>query len=328
MKNMKKQLFTAVAMLLVATVALGTATYAWFVNNATGNVETMNFTASSSTSMQIALGTGGTWTTADGTKVPHGFTAPTINDWKGLITTKDIRTLYGFKDLDNGAFAPFLPASTVDDVHANGFYQVSVWDDATRKATTFSAIDDFRTADGASNFTNASVLAIPLYLKSSADMPVYLNNKTEELVTVNDAKYDAVKGAVRVAFVATTSKGAILDKHILQDSTTHANNRGNTTNLSTPDAAREDIGIISTKGAIGTQTVKEWTSYEVNANAEGTFAGDTSGKNALFTLPKDETIQVMTYVWLEGCDWDCVTDVSNMPFNVNLHFIGKEPTNP
>jgi len=47
MTNTKKQLMTAIAMLVVAALALGTSTYAWFVSNTSAKVDEMQFTAQS-----------------------------------------------------------------------------------------------------------------------------------------------------------------------------------------------------------------------------------------------------------------------------------------
>ncbi|MEG1577128.1 MAG: hypothetical protein RR336_00005, partial [Oscillospiraceae bacterium] len=55
-KTLKAQLFSAVAMMLVATIALGSSTYAWFINNQTVEVSTMNLQVSTSTSLLAAVG--------------------------------------------------------------------------------------------------------------------------------------------------------------------------------------------------------------------------------------------------------------------------------
>ncbi len=57
MKALRKQLIAAIAMTLVAAVALGSSTYAWFANNATVNATGMSMTAKSDVGyMLIAQG--------------------------------------------------------------------------------------------------------------------------------------------------------------------------------------------------------------------------------------------------------------------------------
>lgn len=55
-KTLKGQLFGAVAMMLVAVIALGTSTYAWFINNQAVEVQTMELTVSTATSLLAAVG--------------------------------------------------------------------------------------------------------------------------------------------------------------------------------------------------------------------------------------------------------------------------------
>ncbi|MEG2680046.1 MAG: hypothetical protein RR949_08880, partial [Oscillospiraceae bacterium] len=55
-KTLKGQLFSAVAMMLVATIALGSSTYAWFINNRTVEVQNIDLTVSTSASLLAAVG--------------------------------------------------------------------------------------------------------------------------------------------------------------------------------------------------------------------------------------------------------------------------------
>ena len=58
-KSLKKQLMAAIAMVLVAAVALGSSTYAWFANNTTVTANTMNITAQCDTAMLQIMASGG-----------------------------------------------------------------------------------------------------------------------------------------------------------------------------------------------------------------------------------------------------------------------------
>ena len=72
MTTTKKQLFTAVAMLVVAALALGTATYAWFVNNTRVSVDEMQFSAETARSLLISV-------------------KSDDSGWKGIITNEDLK---------------------------------------------------------------------------------------------------------------------------------------------------------------------------------------------------------------------------------------------
>lgn len=63
MKNTrKKMLLSSIAMLLVALIALGSATFAWYITNATVTAETSQFSAASADGLVIRHGTSGEWT--------------------------------------------------------------------------------------------------------------------------------------------------------------------------------------------------------------------------------------------------------------------------
>ena len=57
-KKLRNQLFAAIAMVLVASIALGSSTYAWFVNNAQVTATKVNVTATTAYSLMIKLSDG------------------------------------------------------------------------------------------------------------------------------------------------------------------------------------------------------------------------------------------------------------------------------
>lgn len=60
-KSRKRMLLSSIAMLLVALVALGSATYAWFTVNKTVTADTMKVTAATSAGLQITGDNGENW---------------------------------------------------------------------------------------------------------------------------------------------------------------------------------------------------------------------------------------------------------------------------
>lgn len=57
----KKVLLSSVAMMMVATVSLGSATYAWFTNNTKVTADNMKVKASASQGLQITIDNGNSW---------------------------------------------------------------------------------------------------------------------------------------------------------------------------------------------------------------------------------------------------------------------------
>ncbi|MEG2137074.1 MAG: hypothetical protein RRY64_00305, partial [Oscillospiraceae bacterium] len=112
-KTLKAQLFSAVAMMLVATIALGTSTYAWFINNQTVEVSTMNLQVSTSTSLLAAVG--------KPDSVKNFATLPTVDltnftPFKTVISNEDIK---GTFDADGAGWTNFfnnkmVPSSVCD----------------------------------------------------------------------------------------------------------------------------------------------------------------------------------------------------------------------
>lgn len=62
-KALKKQMGAAIAMVLVAAIALGAATFAWFVNNTKVTAEGAQVTAKAANTLLISHGDGGQWGT-------------------------------------------------------------------------------------------------------------------------------------------------------------------------------------------------------------------------------------------------------------------------
>lgn len=60
-KSRKRMLLSSIAMLLVALVALGSATYAWYITNATVTAEKTQFSAASADGLVIRHTTSDTW---------------------------------------------------------------------------------------------------------------------------------------------------------------------------------------------------------------------------------------------------------------------------
>ena len=105
-KALKKQLGAAIAMVIVAAIALGAATFAWFVNNTKITADGANVTAKSANTLLISHGNDNQW----------GTTAQ-------------------FNSADTKSF---VPVSTVD---ANNFFKDSKWktEDSGYNASEFAA---------------------------------------------------------------------------------------------------------------------------------------------------------------------------------------------
>ncbi|MEG2420655.1 MAG: hypothetical protein RSB55_03825 [Oscillospiraceae bacterium] len=218
-KTLKAQLFSAVAMMLVATISLGSATYAWFINNRTVEVSKMDLTVSTSTSMMVAIGK----KPAAGDKITEWTGYKTVIATDDIITTPDAtHDTAGWTDMFTGT-APanqLAPVSIsnrglVEDHATTGydakFYQ-SLGTVKDGKLDTFKPIKTITEGVGM-----GAVKKLPLKFMSSADLDVYFGQY--ELTTLanlitqktasnaeSEAQATAMRSALRVAIVpyATT----------------------------------------------------------------------------------------------------------------------------
>lgn len=125
-KALKKQMGAAIAMVLVAAVALGSATFAWFVTNNKVDATTTNIAAQSNAAyMTIENGTAGA-KASDKTSVVTKITGPiklypaTFGEQSGS-TEGTFATGYG-KDLDNATLASNLTTvGTPDQADERGY---------------------------------------------------------------------------------------------------------------------------------------------------------------------------------------------------------------
>lgn len=99
-KAIRKQLLAAVAMVLVAAVALGSSTYAWFVASGTVTAEGMKVQAMSEAGLVIRYGTGawGTSATADMTESVKLKPASTKDSKTWSYASAELASAYGAKN--------------------------------------------------------------------------------------------------------------------------------------------------------------------------------------------------------------------------------------
>ncbi|MEE3333376.1 MAG: hypothetical protein VZR54_03760 [Ruminococcus sp.] len=133
--NRKKMLLSSIAMLLVALVALGSATYAWFTINREVEAKAMNVTAATAKGLEITIDNAANWgrtksykafaTATDSTLAPVSFqytaTAlqgtgyyPSDVSTSGALTSATLNTASNWNDVT----LPTAQATTLDNTDA------------------------------------------------------------------------------------------------------------------------------------------------------------------------------------------------------------------
>ena len=95
-KALRKQLMAAIAMVVVAAVALSSATYAWFVNNATVTATGAEVTASTAYSLLISKENGTDWQTTKALLGNSGLTPVSTIGTRLQENKTDLKTNGGF----------------------------------------------------------------------------------------------------------------------------------------------------------------------------------------------------------------------------------------
>lgn len=357
-KTLKGQLFGALSMMLVASIALGTSTYAWFVSNSTVEVSNMKLTVDSSAYLQIAVKQKG---------------AATYTEYKNLLSQEDIvRPVAdtvpggGWTDMFTNVLTP---ASVTDENVATGTFYQTLGGMVGGELSTYGAITDLG---------EGSVKKIPLSFKSSTATDVYLGGLLADgsagitslaslvSATAEDTSSGvdaaAVAKALRIAIVPHDgTDGAVGTPVIFQfseDATvggyntyydkvtpgtapfdTIANIKAYNSDANGTYAAVADVfGATPADTAYMIQTVGKQTAEKTNTAYLATVTPGTAGaapevvvtgKTKLFSLAADVAVDVDVYIWLEGIDKQCTVELGSKSFNLRLPFAAASaPTTP
>ncbi|MEG1931455.1 MAG: hypothetical protein RR131_10015, partial [Anaerovorax sp.] len=302
--ELKKSTYMALVMVVVAAVSLAIATYAWFVNNTAVGVEQLEFSATGSTALSIAVH-----------ENKKGITATTnqnLLNYKGVLTNVDIQTyLNKLKTMDDGTTNTISGLKAVSTVSTAAFYANDGFNNEVKKAETFKVIAD----DDQNNY----YLALPVWLRASEGMTVYLSDSTS--VTVKDGKGTAkyFDRAILLGFSQVpgekdgleTSSGTVIYEPNNKEDAEELPGRKTTT--VGQDIDGYGISAINGKGVATFKQQDRKTKENLAITApvgggvptKGGIAG-IENKTGIVTLEKEIPKKMMIYLWLDGMDFDCV----------------------
>lgn len=282
--SLKKQLVAAVAMVLVAAVALGSSTYAWFAMNTQVEAKGMQVTAVAEDGIVIA-------------NVDK-------SDWKGVSTAK-VTTANLIPTSTAGTKTPtFVHASSDIANDAKASQDVDNYTDLSLKYTNSTYGEGFVDIDGGTaNTKDASektyVLLNEFYIKASGDPLTLGADKTYKDLYINDVTvtsdgFKAIDNALRVLVVVGDS-AYIYAPVINQD-------RGVTT-LSYRFKNTTDVSALNATVAAGYDKATSTTSI---GNTDAT------------------AVKAQVYIYFEGEDANCkstnISGVDVKPISVSVKF--------
>ena len=321
--NNRKKILTAFLMLIVTAISLTTASYAWFTENTTVTVDSIDVNVSAANGIQVSV--------------------DAVN-WKANISTNDI-TSNAYTGNTNQLPNQIVPVSTIGDVDATtGFmkmYKGSIEADATTAhGYRLVAEQSVETAG-----TTGDFIAFDLFLLTTQATTVYLTTSSDVVATAADT---GLKNAARVAFLyeGSAATGASADAIALKGAANHsvggttniiwepnsnihtaagvaqANNYGETV-YDTSTIVPNYYGI---KAAISANPPVDYQSKVTNYFGQVTPDIQTPNGNTvngqyktLFNLAAGIN-KVRIYGWVEGQDYDCENNASgsNITFNIQI----------
>ena len=290
-KALKKQLGAAIAMVLVAAIALGAATFAWFVNNNAVTATNVDVSTSSS--------------------VPNLYIESAGNTTGIMSSAGDNPT-------------KLYPVSTSD---AKAFFETKHWTSGTGN---HAVADEYQNAiareTDKQSGKNKTVYADYTYALgvTNGSMDVYFDSS--ELATTLKANPDTSMGTAG-RFAISFDNGTSWKLFKVNGTATGA---GYYTDQKAEGATEGDFWVtgVGGKDMVAKAAYSDMARYSGSINGQGQAV---KGTEKLTTITSDSgPVNVIVRVWYEGCDKDCVSENAQngiaSAITGNLGFVGVQPT--
>jgi hypothetical protein len=294
-KSLRKQLAAAIAMTLVATVALGSSTYAWFTMNREVSVTNMTVKAKSEGGLLISETAGHTaadqWddvatanslptgvvlqpTSSSNTKAWYHANSKSANDEAGAAETSLSNNLSG-----SYATLSLITTNATTDAQAG-----------TNAANAIYYVDGDNTSGYSATGDSAYYVKYTYYLKTSNE------NGVTGMGLENNKQCLSIKDVT----VAGNTNSAVLDKSLRVGVAINGKFYIFAPLYSGEDAANTPAPYYVFDGSTGTDNI------QINAiPANGVAYTDVASLNGVTT---DSPLQADIYLWYEGEDPNCKSE--------------------
>lgn len=317
-KQLKKQLIAAICSVFVATIALGSSTYAWYVNNAQVTATNVNVTSVVSYSLLIK-------------RAIPGSVYSTSTPLNGGTTLVPVSTL-GERVASNTTLADGTAVSK-NDIR---FVKQNEWNEGSRVKNFTEVGKKSQTLinDGVNTpYDSTLYYADSVFLKAGQHSNIYFDNKatgiydsvTDSLISfpdVTDTNQIALLKTMRVGLLVT--QGTETRFYVYQFQDEQIDSTGANTYTTTIDSGSNTVdGISYAAGPSGVGALSDNVCNLIGNKvpvlskclAEGSSDGlahiytsenNSEGKvsQAIATVSANEEIKVDIYFWMEGCDLD------------------------
>jgi len=317
----KKKLSSLIAVLVLAVIALGTTTYAWFTSNRTVTISTLDVHVEAQNGLQISTDAA---------------------TWKTVITNDDISTGYG--NDKNQLPTSMEPVSTVGKLDTDGLMEMYY-------GTIKSAEDGTQTLVASKTTeTKGSVgkfIAFDTFLKVEATSEIEMTTSSN-VVPKGEMADVGLQNAARVAFVIEGNAPVTSDTSDIR-----ALKTSDSTNVHIWEPnfdVHTSAAVTAARDTYGITTTTEGASRIIYSGVKANIAEDLetpvllSKSNAannpeyfdvvdieyptvkgfteavsVFTLQPGVT-KVRVYMWIEGQDVDCENNASGTDISYNVQF--------
>ena len=274
-------------MVLVAAVALGSSTYAWFVSNTQVTAKTATMTSKTAYTLLIS----------EGAKASDGSSNwGTVHDWSDGKTSKELS-----------------PVSTIGKLNStNGldFVYDTAWKSATVDGTDIKTggnyANTFDTADTTKYIKESFEIKAAQNCQLILDKDTTISGTAGELDRVLRLALVVDDGTNQKVFMyqVNSAAGTATQINTTADSTnTSANGIKNAIDPDTKNVAAIDTGVNLDSGNV----ISLADGKNAGSGSDTIMANQGTDKSVLynFDITQKDTITVTAYIWMEGCDYDC-----------------------
>lgn len=315
-KSLKSQLVAAVVMVVIAAVALTSASYAWFTSIANPEVKSIDLYVKAADNLMLSA--------------YDNATTPIINlsaDWKATVSQTDISDTV---PTDNwGKQTTAFPSNAIGMLNVSSLFNATNHTFYQAEFNALGAKTSYATVTQSDNFAKFS-----LWAKSTQTGYLYLDGAAAigSAVTgiLPGEPNNSIRKTVRVAFVPVTGGTEQWDKSVIWEpnSKDHLAAIYGGTGATGKTATSAVNGLTLDPADVATQLTFDFQDADTNilaADKTTTYGdkpatGNDATKIALLNITKDTSTNFNVYIWVEGADVDTLNAVAKNSFETYLRF--------
>ncbi len=299
--KLRRNYITALIALMVALIAMVTATFAWYVYNTSAHTTKVHMAAGTSVQLEISKTYAGPFSTTASLDSFTGRLNPVSSDY--IVSSGAVSRV---RTTTSGAITENVTPGAVLFQHVDEFQEVS--------SNNFIA-----KLFGASTVSDYYTTTLWLRCRGNSDCDLYISGMDYQ----DSETTFKISTAIRVGFVVHKpgASGAYASQYVFAINPTdvsperkYNNNKGSEGDVL--DCTKTDGSTVR----FTPLTPDAYANYNDNT-------GEVSLKTAsqkLCTLGKsDDPVKIDVYIWLEGCDPDCTGAMSEKTLkNLSISFAG------